>query len=90
MNIESDHHRTVSLLQNQLQAAKQEIEQMKNRIEVLRQNTSESEKDATTLSNNNDQTRDDLLWNSFERQQGEVLNENESLKKQVSNLTVIF
>jgi hypothetical protein len=63
------------MLQNQLQTSKQEIEQLKTRIESLRQTTIENEKESTQIIINNDINKDDLLpWTFSERQQGEVNN----------------
>ncbi|CAF1050221.1 unnamed protein product, partial [Rotaria sordida] len=70
--IETDHERSISILQNQLQASKQEIEQLKNRIELLRQTTNiDNEKESTQIVFNNDITKDDIPWTYSERQQGE-------------------
>ncbi|CAF0743899.1 unnamed protein product [Rotaria sordida] len=70
--IETDHERSISILQNQLQASKQEIEQLKNRIELLRQTTNvDNEKESTQMVFNNDITKDDIPWTYSERQQGE-------------------
>ena len=60
------------MLQNQLQMAKQEIEQLKTRLESLRQTTIENEKESSQIIVNNDSTKEDLPWTSTERQQGEV------------------
>lgn len=52
--------------------AKQEIEQLKNRLESLRQTAVENEKESSQIVVNNDSTKEDLPWTSTERQQGEV------------------
>jgi predicted RNase H-like nuclease (RuvC/YqgF family) len=62
------------MLQNQLQTSKQEIEQLKNRIESLRQTNIDNEKESTQIVTNNDFNKDDLPWTFTERQQGEVIN----------------
>ena len=78
--IESDHERSIVFVQNQLQTARQEIEQLKARLETVRQNNLESEKisfpspDSASIGINNHSNRDDILaWSASERQQGEVI-----------------
>jgi predicted RNase H-like nuclease (RuvC/YqgF family) len=72
-SIETDHERSISILQNQLQASKQEIEQLKTRIESLRQTNIENEKEASQIGVINEFNKDDLPWTYAERQQGEVI-----------------
>lgn len=62
----------MSIVQNQLQMSKQEIEQLKTRVESLRQTAAESEKESSQIVTNNEPIKDDLHWTSSERQQGEV------------------
>ncbi|UJR23640.1 hypothetical protein I4U23_026625 [Adineta vaga] len=69
--IETDHERSISILQNQLQSSKQEIEQLKNRIESLRQVNVEHEKETTQVTIVNESNKDDASWAYAERQQGE-------------------
>ncbi|CAF1340599.1 unnamed protein product [Adineta steineri] len=69
--IEADHERSIAILQNQLQSSRQEIEQLKNRIDVLRQNSNENEKDIPQAAVINEFSKDDLPWTNVERQQGE-------------------
>lgn len=71
--IQTDHERSISILQNQLQTSKQEIEQLKNRIESMRQANLENEKESSQIVLNNDVNRDDSPWTFTERQQGEVI-----------------
>ncbi len=73
-SIETDHERSISILQNQLQTSKQEIEQLKNRIELLRPINIENEKELSQIGINNDFNKDDLPLTFSERQQGEVIN----------------
>ena len=75
----------MNFLQNQLQTARQEIDQLKTRQETLRQtsNVENNEKSSTTnISDSNstvttgikDSNRDDFVaWSVSERQQGEVM-----------------
>lgn len=63
----------MSLLQNQLQASKQENEQLRSRIESLRQTNIENEKESSQIIVNNDTSKDETLWSYAERQQGEVI-----------------
>lgn len=70
--MEADHERSLSILQNQLQSSKQEIEQLKNRIESLRQVHVEHEKDTPQFAPVNESNKDEVSWSSAERQQGEV------------------
>jgi predicted RNase H-like nuclease (RuvC/YqgF family) len=72
-SIEGDRERSISILQNQLKAARQEIEQLKNRIESLRQTNIDNERDSSQIGINNDFSKDDLPWAYAERQQGEVI-----------------
>ena len=60
------------MLQNQLQASKQEIEQLRGRIESLRQNNIDNEKESSQMSISNEASREDLPWAYAERQEGEV------------------
>ncbi|CAF4993163.1 unnamed protein product [Rotaria sp. Silwood1] len=69
--IETDHERSISILQNQLQASKQEIEQFKNRIELLRQTNVDNDKESSQIILNNDINKDEISWTFSERQQGE-------------------
>ncbi|CAF4693066.1 unnamed protein product [Rotaria sp. Silwood1] len=69
--IETDHERSISILQNQLQASKQEIEQFKNRIELLRQTNVDNDKESSQIILNNDINKDEIPWTFSERQQGE-------------------
>jgi len=62
------------MLQNQLQTSKQEIEQLKNRIDSLRQANIDNEKESPQIVTNNDFNKDDPPWTFTERQQGEVIN----------------
>ena len=62
----------MSILQNQLQSYKQEVEQLKNRIESLRQMHVEHEKEAPQFAPVNESNKDETSWSSAERQQGEV------------------
>lgn len=53
--------------------SKQEIEQLKTRLESLRQTAvAESEKESSQIVTNNDSIKEELPWTSSERQQGEV------------------
>ena len=52
--------------------SKQEIEQLKTRLESLRQTAAESEKESSQIVTNNESIKEDLPWTSSERQQGEV------------------
>lgn len=87
-SIEFDHERSMNFLQNQLQTARQEIDQLKIRLETLRQtsNVENNEKTSTTTTTTNisdsnstvigikDSNRDDFVaWSVSERQQGEVM-----------------
>jgi predicted RNase H-like nuclease (RuvC/YqgF family) len=72
-SIEADHERSITMLQNQLQASKQEIEQLKNRIETLRQASIDNEKESPPVVVNNDLNKEELPWTYAERQQGEVI-----------------
>jgi len=72
--IEADHERSILILQNQLQTSKQEIEQLKNRIETLKQINIDNEKESPQISTNNDFNKDDFQSTVSERQQGEVIN----------------
>ncbi|CAF2584283.1 unnamed protein product [Rotaria sp. Silwood2] len=69
--IKIDHERSISILQNQLQASKQEIEQLKNRMELLRQTNVDNEKESSQVVFNNDINKEDIPWTYSERQQGE-------------------
>ncbi|CAF4999475.1 unnamed protein product, partial [Rotaria socialis] len=69
--IQTDNERSISILQNQLQTSKQEIEQLKNRIESLRQTNADNEKESSQVVINNEINRDEILWTYAERQQGE-------------------
>ena len=78
--IESDHERSIIFVQSQLQTTRQEIEQLKARLETVRQNHLESEKissattESASIGINNHSNRDDILaWSASERQQGEVI-----------------
>ena len=77
--IESDHERSIVFVQNQLQTARQEIEQLKARLETFRQHSLEVEKiaptvESTSIGINSHSNRDDILaWSASERQQGEVI-----------------
>jgi uncharacterized protein YigA (DUF484 family) len=77
--LESDHEHTISLVHNQLQTSRQEIEQLKNRIDLLRQTNIDNEKVTTNnpeqsqIGINNESNRNDVVaWSVSERQQGEV------------------
>ncbi len=71
-SIEADHERSILILQNQLQTCKQENEQLKIRIDSLRQTNIENEKELSQMIVNNDISKEDLPWTFSERQQGEV------------------
>ena len=71
--IEADHTRSLSMLRSQYQAAKQETEQWKTRLELVRQNNLENEKEPSPVTFSNESNRDDLPWTHAERQQGEVM-----------------
>ena len=63
----------MSILQNQLQTSKQEIEQLRTRIESLRQNHMDNnEKESSHMSISHEPSREDLPWTYAERQEGEV------------------
>jgi len=76
--IESDHKRSISILQNQLQTSEQEIEQLKARIELLQQTNLDNEKltsnsESSQIGIKNNSKRDNTLaWSAYEHQQGEV------------------
>ena len=71
--IEANHERSISILQNHLQASKQEIEQLKSRLESLRQQNLDNDKEPCQFGVNNDNNKEDMSWTYFERQEGEVI-----------------
>ena len=77
-SMESDHERSISILQNELETARQELEQLKIRIDLLRQTNIDNEKltsntESSQIGINNHSNRDDILaCNTCERQRGEV------------------
>ncbi|CAF3983811.1 unnamed protein product, partial [Rotaria magnacalcarata] len=85
--IQTDNELSISILQNQLQASKQEIEQLKHRIESLRQTNADNEKESSQVVISNDINRDEILWTYAERQQGEG-SESASVDFQPSDVAV--
>ena len=78
--IESDHQRILLTLQNQLQTSKQEIEQLKLRLESIRQNNVETEKESQLFTSVHELSKDESQWNSTERQQGEVKQQSRNVR----------
>jgi uncharacterized protein YigA (DUF484 family) len=78
--VESDHQQSISYLENQLQTSREEIEQLKTRIEFFQQTNHANEKltsnsDSSQIGINNYCNRDDPLACSVsERQHTEVNN----------------
>jgi hypothetical protein len=78
--METDHERSISILQNQLQTSEQEIEQLKTRIKLLQQTIFDNEKltsnsDSSHIGIKSDSNRDNTLaWSTYERQQGGEVN----------------
>jgi len=76
--MESDHERSISILQNQLQTSQQEIHQLKTRIDLLEQTNINKEKlisnpDTSQIGINNHSNRDDTLaWSDSQRHYKEV------------------
>lgn len=71
--IESDHERSISILQNQLQTSEQEIEQLKTRLTNLDNEKLTSNSESSQIGIKNNSKRDNTLaWSAYEHQQGEV------------------
>ena len=77
--MEFEYTNKISLLQNQLENSKEEIEQLKIYLEsLLKQTNLANEKltsntDSSKIGIKNDSNKDNTLaWSDYERQQGEV------------------
>ncbi|CAF3764235.1 unnamed protein product, partial [Rotaria sordida] len=92
--IESDHKHTISILQNDLEISRQEIQQLKIHIELLQQTNIDNKENSTSnpesshIGINNHCNRDDTLaCSTDERQQGEKP-ESTNINHQSSNITM--
>ncbi|CAF4632355.1 unnamed protein product [Rotaria magnacalcarata] len=91
VSMESDYERSISTLKNELETTRQELEQLKIRIDLLRQTNIDNEKltsntESSQIGINNHSNRDDTLaCSTCERQQGEEF-DSASVEHQLSHI----
>ncbi|CAF3307816.1 unnamed protein product [Rotaria socialis] len=91
VSMESDYEHSISTLKNELETTRQELEQLKIRIDLLRQTNIDNEKltsntESSQIGINNHSNRDDTLaCSTCERQQGEEF-ESASVEHQLSHI----